>query len=105
MGMIVVTGAASGIGAATRARLERDGRRTLGVDRNAADIVADLGTPEGRRTAVDKIAAAANGVIDGVVVVFAPGETKHHPKIHKHKIHTNTFKIYIYICIYIQKYT
>ena len=48
MGTIVVTGSASGIGAATTERLEKDGHRVIGVDRHAAEIVADLGSVEGR---------------------------------------------------------
>ena len=67
MGTTVVTGAASGIGAATRERLEADGHRTIGGDRHEADVVADLGSPEGRRTAIDKIRAASHGILDGVV--------------------------------------
>lgn len=67
MGTIVITGAASGIGAATRERLEADGHRSIGVDRHEADVVADLGSPEGRRIAIDKIRAASNGILDGVV--------------------------------------
>ena len=67
MATIVVTGAASGIGAATCERLSRDGHRTIGVDRHAADVVADLGTQDGRRSAVEKIQAASSGVLDGVV--------------------------------------
>jgi nucleoside-diphosphate-sugar epimerase len=48
MGTIVVTGAAGGIGRATRARLEADGHRVIGVDVRDAEIIADLGTAAGR---------------------------------------------------------
>lgn len=67
MGTIVVTGSASGIGAATTERLEKDGQRVIGVDRHAAEIVADLGSPEGRRDAVAGIHRASGGRLDGVV--------------------------------------
>ncbi len=64
---IVVTGSASGMGAATRSRLEADGQRVIGVDLRDAEVVADLSTPEGRRTAVDEVAALAGGSLDGLV--------------------------------------
>ena len=63
----VVTGAASGIGAATKSRLEADGHRVIGVDRHAADVVADLATPAGRRTAVEEVRRLAGGPLHGVV--------------------------------------
>jgi len=43
----LVTGAASGIGRATVALLGQTGFRTIGVDRQAADIVTDLSTEDG----------------------------------------------------------
>ncbi len=64
---VVVTGSASGMGAATRARLEADGQRVIGVDRRDAEVVADLGTPEGRRDAIAEIGARTGGSIDGLV--------------------------------------
>ena len=67
MGTIVVTGSASGIGAATAERLRDEGHRVIGVDRNAADVVVDLGSPDGRLAAVEKIRAASGGTLDGVV--------------------------------------
>ena len=44
----VVTGAASGIGAATAALLGEHGGTVIGVDLAAAEIAADLATPAGR---------------------------------------------------------
>jgi len=64
---VVVTGSASGMGAATRARLERAGQRVIGVDRHDADVVADLGLPGGRDHAVAAVADLAGGAIDGLV--------------------------------------
>lgn len=64
---IVVTGAASGMGAATKARLDADGQRVIGVDLRDADVVADLGTPDGRAAAVAAVAEQADGAIDGLV--------------------------------------
>jgi len=67
MRVTAVTGSASGIGAAVRARLEADGERVLGVDLRDAEVTADLGTPAGRRTAVAAIGAACAGRLDGLV--------------------------------------
>jgi len=67
MRTVVVTGSASGMGAATKARLESAGERVIGVDLRAADVLADLGTADGRRRAVDEVTALSGGVIDGLV--------------------------------------
>ena len=67
MPVAVVTGSASGIGAATTARLRKDGWEVLGVDLRDADVVADLSTTEGRAAAVDAVGARHPGGIDGLV--------------------------------------
>jgi NAD(P)-dependent dehydrogenase (short-subunit alcohol dehydrogenase family) len=67
MSTYVVTGSASGIGAATAARLRGDGHTVLGVDRHDADVVADLATREGRQRAVECITALAPDGITGFV--------------------------------------
>lgn len=64
---VVVTGSASGMGAATRVRLEAAGQRVIGVDQRDAEVVADLGTAAGRAAAVAAVADASEGVLDGVV--------------------------------------
>lgn len=64
---IVVTGSASGIGAATARMLRESGEVVTGVDLHDAEVVADLSVPEGRRTAVDGVLSATGGVIDAVV--------------------------------------
>jgi NAD(P)-dependent dehydrogenase (short-subunit alcohol dehydrogenase family) len=64
---VVVTGSASGMGAATRARLEADGQQVVGVDVRDAEVVADLGTDDGRRAAVEAVADRTGGVLDGLV--------------------------------------
>lgn len=64
---VALTGSASGMGAATRTRLEAAGHRVIGVDLHDADVVADLSTPDGRRAAVDGITERAGGSLDGVV--------------------------------------
>ena len=78
MGTIVITGAASGIGAATRARLEADGHTVVGVDLRDTEVTADLATAEGRAAMVDDVTAATGGRIDGLVaaagIAAGPGE-------------------------------
>lgn len=64
---VVVTGSASGMGAATRARLEAAGQRVIGIDLHDADITADLGTAEGRQAAVGAVVERTDGSIDGLV--------------------------------------
>jgi NAD(P)-dependent dehydrogenase (short-subunit alcohol dehydrogenase family) len=65
--IVVVTGSASGIGAATAAHLQQLGWRVIGVDRADADITADLATPLGRRGLLDGVRALAPSGIDGIV--------------------------------------
>ena len=67
MGTIALTGAGSGIGAATAARLRADGHTVIGVDLRGADIEADLGTPEGRDAAIAAITERSGGVLNGFV--------------------------------------
>ena len=61
-----VTGAASGIGAATTAHLRDRGHRVITVDRVDADVVADLSTVDGRQGAVAAVQAMTD-VLHGVV--------------------------------------
>ena len=58
----VVSGAASGIGAATSALLREQGHRVVTVDLRDADVNADLSTPGGRAAAV----AGVRGLVDVV---------------------------------------
>jgi len=73
MGVIAVTGSASGIGAATRARLTRDGQRVIGVDLRDAEVVADLSTPAGRSAAIAAVERDCGGRLDGLVVCAGVG--------------------------------
>ncbi|RMI30399.1 SDR family oxidoreductase [Nocardia stercoris] len=67
MATYVLTGTASGLGAATAARLTSGGHRVIGVDRHAADVVADLATADGRAEAIARVTELADGPIDGFV--------------------------------------
>ena len=73
MGTICITGSASGMGAATAARLRDDGHRVIGVDQRDADVVSDLSTREGREAAIAGVGAAAGGALDGLVTFAGLG--------------------------------
>jgi NAD(P)-dependent dehydrogenase (short-subunit alcohol dehydrogenase family) len=64
---ILVTGSASGIGLATKARLEAQGERVIGVDLHNAEIEADLSALAGRAAMVDAAFRLAPDGLDGVV--------------------------------------
>src|SRR5215475_456100 len=68
-----ITGSASGIGAATRARLERAGERVIGVDLRGAEVAADLSTGAGREQAIVGVRRASDGRLDGLVVCAGLG--------------------------------
>ncbi|MET8862708.1 SDR family oxidoreductase [Nonomuraea sp. NPDC004580] len=69
----VVTGSASGIGAATAALLRERGATVVGCDLDGADVRADLSAPEGRRSLVEQV--SARGPIDAVLAVAGGGRT------------------------------
>ena len=66
MGTYVVSGSASGIGAAVTARLRDDGHTVIGVDLHEAEVTGDLATTSGRDAAVAAVGAMTDRV-DGVV--------------------------------------
>lgn len=63
----VVTGAASGIGAATAGLLRDRGARVISADLHDADVIADLTTVEGRAALVDGVSHLCDGRIDAVI--------------------------------------
>jgi NAD(P)-dependent dehydrogenase (short-subunit alcohol dehydrogenase family) len=65
---VVISGSASGIGLATKRKLESQGDRVIGIDVEAADITADLSTPEGRAHAVTAALETTSSEIDCVVL-------------------------------------
>lgn len=70
-----VTGSASGMGRATKQLLEGAGHRVIGIDVRAADVVADLGTEEGREAMVAAVKQASGGTLNGVVACAGVGGT------------------------------
>lgn len=65
----VVTGAASGIGAATAEKLRAAGNEVIGVDLQGSDVNADLSNDEGRQAMADAVAEKSGGKIDAIVAV------------------------------------
>ena len=63
----VVTGSASGLGRATQKRIECRGGRVIGVDLRDADVIADLGSDDGRTRMVDKVGDLTGGAVDAVI--------------------------------------
>ena len=73
MGTFVVSGSASGMGAATARLLREQGHRVIGVDVRAADVVTDLATREGRAAAVQAVAERSGGRLDGAALFAGVG--------------------------------
>ncbi|MCK8475861.1 SDR family oxidoreductase [Microbacterium aurugineum] len=63
----VVTGAASGIGAATAELLRSHGHTVIGVDLAGVEVSGDLSTPEGRVAAAEAAIEHSGGSIDAVI--------------------------------------
>ncbi len=67
MGTYIITGGATGIGAAVRERLTGEGHQVIVIDLKDADINADLSTAEGVATACDAMRESAPDGLDGFV--------------------------------------
>lgn len=69
----LITGSASGMGAAVRRRLLADGDRVIGIDLRDADIHADLSTRHGREAAIDSALSQSGGRIDKLICCAGVG--------------------------------
>lgn len=67
MGSYAVTGGARGIGGAIAGALREQGHDVIVVDILECDVVADLGTPEGRKAGVEAIRARAPQGLEGFI--------------------------------------
>ena len=65
---VVISGSASGIGLATKQKLESEGDRVVGIDVRDADVISDLSTPEGRNEAIRRSIEMTSNEIDCVVL-------------------------------------
>ena len=79
MGTFAISGSASGLGRATKALIERRGHRVVGIDRREADVIADLSTVDGRRSAVDATVGACGGSLDGFLGFAGVGSSVRPP--------------------------
>ena len=68
MGTAVVSGSASGIGAAVRTGLERQGDRIIGIDVRDAEIETDLSSKQGREAALAMVEERCGGRLDRLVL-------------------------------------
>jgi len=73
MSGVVISGCATGIGAAARRGLEAAGHPVIGIDIKDAEIVADLSTSKGRAQAVEQALALSDGVVDRVLLCAGLG--------------------------------
>lgn len=85
MGTYVVTGSASGMGAAVADSLRKAGHVVIGIDRDAADtglgpsgddVVADLSTAAGRASAIAAVTERADGELTGAVLAAGLGPAR-----------------------------
>ncbi len=67
MAIFAITGGATGIGAELARQLLAQGDRVISVDIKEGDIIADLATEAGRRSAVNGIHEMAPGGLDGFI--------------------------------------
>lgn len=73
VGCVVVSGSASGMGAATADLLRERGHRVIGIDLRDAEVIADLATAEGRRAAVSRVTDLCGGRLDGAALFAGVG--------------------------------
>jgi len=73
-----VTGSASGMGYQAAEQLRAQGHTVVGVDLKDADVIADLSTADGRRTAATRVLELSEGKLDGAVLAagIGPGAGK-----------------------------
>ena len=69
----LLTGSASGIGAATQAALQAAGHHVIGVDLRNADICGDLSSAAGRQAVLQQVLEKTGGVLDGLVLCAGLG--------------------------------
>lgn len=81
MGIYVITGATTGIGAETRRILLSQGHEVLNIDYKGGDVCADLSTKEGRKAAIEEVYKRYPDGIDCVICNAGVGPTAPAPII------------------------
>lgn len=81
MKTFLVTGGASGIGAAVKAQLETEGNKVYTLDLKNADFCADLSRPEERKRIVNVINETLSDGIDGLVCCAGVGGACGNPSL------------------------
>jgi NAD(P)-dependent dehydrogenase (short-subunit alcohol dehydrogenase family) len=69
----LITGSASGIGAAAAKALQAAGHTVIGVDLRNADITGDLSSAQGRQAIIAQALARCGGQLDGLVLCAGLG--------------------------------
>jgi NAD(P)-dependent dehydrogenase (short-subunit alcohol dehydrogenase family) len=77
----VVTGAASGIGAATKRYVQERGGRVITCNLRDADVIADLTTALGRAALVDGVTRLSEGHIDAIAANAGGGPPETSPSL------------------------
>ncbi len=75
MATYAVTGSASGMGQSVVSKLTALGHRVICVDIRDAEVIADLSSPEGRRSAADAVLGLCGGQLAGAVLAAGLGPT------------------------------
>ncbi|WP_166555116.1 SDR family oxidoreductase [Mycolicibacterium sp. CBMA 226] len=73
MGTYAVTGSASGMGYQAAEQLRAQGHTVIGVDLKDADVIADLSSADGRRTATTRVLELSEDILDGAVLAAGIG--------------------------------
>lgn len=81
MGIYVLTGGTTGIGAEVRKKLLEAGHEVFNIDYNGGDYTADLSTKDGRQGALDVIYKKYPDGIDGIICNAGVGPTAPAQKI------------------------
>lgn len=79
MGVYVITGGTTGIGAAARQLLQREGHEVFNIDYKGGDFEADLSTDEGVQAAIRAVEERYPEGIDGLISNAGVGP-RPHPK-------------------------
>lgn len=76
MGLYVITGGSTGIGAATRKMLQDKGHEVINIDIQNGDITADLALPAERKRAIAEMEQKAAAGLDGFIACAGVGPTE-----------------------------